>query len=722
MRKLALGLFAALSGAAVLCSSAAIRVVDGVNGNNENDGTIVDQGGGVLVTNAVKTISRALEKVAVGDVVVILPGVYCEESVLTNRKNKVTLRGASGRPEDVILDGGGTHRILYSSAGSNTFENLTFQNGYRPNVGTAENARYAGDNEGGGAIRLNLQNGNWMSTISNCVFRNNETAYYDPVKVAGSGGGAVSTYPPLEIYDSVFSNNAAAAKGGGGGGGVHMTGNGTQLVPRVERCRFVGNSCSLQGCGGALVIQSANLEPAILRDCTFVGNHTFRGDVFSTGSPHDKSNVRATGGAVHGFFELVDGCTFVSNWTDTIVKPATNNAPGGALYLLSTASMTRPVRIQNCVFRGNYAQGACGALGSQITTASTEPKVPKTPYVISNCVFEANSSYGENSALGFVTGGSGVPRLDFVDCAVVSNRAVGGLVANVFNNDTSLPTVTIYAFTTHVARCTFKGNYAPYVCSALSVFNRGNNRNNYGGCIVEDCVFEGNVCGWEANSTKTYNSGCGALYMNDVSTNVIVRNCLFLRNEALCRLGGSLWASERAGDLYRIVENCTFVKNRSYCKDSNSYCLGSPYLKLQDAVIERCAIRNCIIAGNDGTNVTGEVSVRDVCDAVRPVSTNNLYSAFGTGAAKYTMADGENGCKVGYDPKFYDAAHGDCRIRRISPARDRGIEFPWMREAGAHDLLVTNEFGKVSSRIYGPTVDLGCYEWRPTDGLMLFVK
>ena len=39
-----------------------------------------------------------------------------------------------------------------------------------------------------------------------------------------------------------------------------------------------------------------------------------------------------------------------------------------------------------------------------------------------------------------------------------------------------------------------------------------------------------------------------------------------------------------------------------------------------------------------------------------------------------------------------------------------------------NDLLVTNEFGKVSSRIYGPAVDLGCYEWRPTDGLMLFVR
>ena len=698
--------------------------VDSVKGDDANDGVItLSPDRRTAVTNAVKTISRALDLAADGYTIALAPGDYVSQTI-TNTKKCVTFRGADRAT--TILDGEGLRRILFCSTASysNRFENLTFQNGHRPAAQSAGASAYS-DVYGGGAICL-AYSSLYPSVISNCLFRGNATDYFTPT--AGQGGGAVFCNAALEVYDSVFSNNVAAATGGGGGGAVFV--DGTSETPTVfERCLFEANVATNQGSGGAVMFRASTCSPNLMRDCVFARNGTVRGDPRLTGNANDKSNPRGAGGAVHGIFELVENCTFVSNSTVSVLSPATNNAHVGALWIASRGSNEKPVSVWNCRFVGNRAEGAIGAIGIGSVSASTDPKVPRSPVSISNCVFDANSSVCECAVFGGAYGSMGFNTLTIEDCSFTGNRVTGGNRADtrgVYTYDSTMAMLSIYAMTSCVRRCVIRGNFSPSTCSGISLFNRGNNGSWYGKSWVEDCVFEGNVCGFEDAPLTTANNGSGALYVNNVSSNTVVRNCLFVRNETKRRLGGALWAEKMEGqnahrDNVMTVENCTFVDNLAFQRDNNSYCLGTPYVYRSLPESLDCVIRNCIMSGNGGTNSAGAFEVRSVSSDVKVSSTNNLYSSAGTSTA-FNFSDGDKGCIVGRDPQFVDAAHGDCRIRRISPARDCGIEFPWMREPGAHDLLVTNEFGKVSSRIYGPTVDLGCYEWRPTTGLLLFLR
>jgi predicted outer membrane repeat protein len=107
----------------------------------------------------------------------------------------------------------------------------------------------------GGALALLYTTGN----ISRCSFRLNS---------CGDNGGALfSYYSPVNVYDSLFWQNQAIY-----GGAVQLD---YKLPPRVEyfsRCRFYGNTATLEG--GAF---HSYARRAVLENCVFSGNSSRNG-------------------------------------------------------------------------------------------------------------------------------------------------------------------------------------------------------------------------------------------------------------------------------------------------------------------------------------------------------------------------------------------------------------------------------------------------------------
>ena len=80
------------------------------------------------------------------------------------------------------------------------------------------------------------------------------------------------------------------------------------------------------------------------------------------------------------------------------------------------------------------------------------------------------------------------------------------------------------------------------------------------------------------------------------------------------------------------------------------------------------------------------------------------------------LAKKQGGVSRGFlrgDPKFADAAHGDFTLRSSSPCRDVGAAADWM--AGATDLAG-------NARILGAASDIGCFEYRPSAGLIILLR
>ena len=160
---------------------------------------------------------------------------------------KVTLRGSTGNPADVVLVGS-TNRILYCQVSGNMIRDLTFKNGdCTANVSTSSNEPY--ESKFGGAICLRPKRD--LSTISNCVFIGNHAI----------NGGAVSSYFVSSdtetryagnIHECVFSNNTASTSGGA-----------AFQAHFLRRCSFENNLA--ESYGGAV-------SRSLLTNCWFRSN------------------------------------------------------------------------------------------------------------------------------------------------------------------------------------------------------------------------------------------------------------------------------------------------------------------------------------------------------------------------------------------------------------------------------------------------------------------
>jgi hypothetical protein len=113
-------------------------------------------GGQVIRVTNTPELFRAAEQVRPGGTILLAEGRYPMERRLEIRTDRVTLRGASGDRDRVVLDGGGSlgELVAVTSCSGVTIADLT-----------AENVRWNG-------IKINSETGVHQLTIRNCVLHN----------------------------------------------------------------------------------------------------------------------------------------------------------------------------------------------------------------------------------------------------------------------------------------------------------------------------------------------------------------------------------------------------------------------------------------------------------------------------------------------------------------------------------------------------------------------
>lgn len=188
--------------------------VDAVIGNDNNSGT--------AAAEAVKTLSKAIEKALNGDTISIAPGTYsgtANRNLNWNAKNLRMIGSGSAVQTIIDLENAGCFLNLSSSAitsATSKLQNLTIRNGSSANGGglyltdaglTVDNCIFylnVSNIYGGGAARLQ----NSSSKFMNCRFVMNQKTGADSLGPSGGGAMAIDR-GNLEIVNCTFSNNTA---------------------------------------------------------------------------------------------------------------------------------------------------------------------------------------------------------------------------------------------------------------------------------------------------------------------------------------------------------------------------------------------------------------------------------------------------------------------------------------------------------------------------------
>jgi hypothetical protein len=339
-----------------------------------------------LVPAEAPTVAAAFDSSAAGDTVLVSCGVYAETGLLL--PDGVTLRGATGLPGCVTLDGGGAARILrVEHTGPGTrIEGITFAGGRGPASGSSNFDR------SGGAVRCD-------SAL-------------------------------VEVTDCAFAANVARF-----GGAVGMRGPG----PAFTRCEFDSNAAvdSVRAAGGAIYAERAD---ALLTDCGFTGNTAFSGSLPGDG-----------GGVFLDFCEVVaDGCTFLGNssgagggaWysynfdTSSLLACSFRDnvsGAGGGAYV-----ETAQPAFRDCSFTGNEAGNGgavfCGQFGGAKFTDCAFDSNRAVPFsggacdiwqsspTFLRCSFRFNTAQvrGGGVSVNFTSGPA------FTDCLFRANAAQDG--------------------------------------------------------------------------------------------------------------------------------------------------------------------------------------------------------------------------------------------------------------------------------------------------------
>ena len=295
-----------------LASPGQLELQDGID--NDCDGEIDEDY--CLVPVDQSSIQACIDDVSDGMTVAVMPGTYLEQIDFSGKD--ITVESIAG-PASTIIDGGGVGPGVTIASGElyAVLEGFTITGGvavdgggvylqgvdatFRDLVLTGNEATWAG----GG---MNLYAGSWL--VEDCVFESNYS------ERAGMGLHAWGTGSQLEVTGSTFHNNTGGhwSRVGADFGGSSGT---------FTDCSFSSNG------GRGLRVTGAM---ATVSDCTFEDN---LGD--------------ANGGGLDAAasLNLIDGCSFVGNWTDN---------SGGALAAGNTTVVT------DTVFSGNTAGTDGGAI------------------------------------------------------------------------------------------------------------------------------------------------------------------------------------------------------------------------------------------------------------------------------------------------------------------------------------------------------------------------
>lgn len=187
------------------------------------------------------TIADGLAASVAGDTVLVAIGTYLEHDLIL--PSGVVLRGATGDPDDVVIDGERAGRCVYGAGldATTRLEAMTLTNGLPAWGSTPHNSWGGGLMVDGGSL-----------TVTSCVFRANETAVGGGAYIIGQGS--------LVVEDCLFDRNEATEDAGMLIRGV--------CNPIVRRCTFTGGDRCMAG-GGLGVIVAGD---ALVEDCTITNN------------------------------------------------------------------------------------------------------------------------------------------------------------------------------------------------------------------------------------------------------------------------------------------------------------------------------------------------------------------------------------------------------------------------------------------------------------------
>ena len=380
-------------------AGAATVYVDGVNGNDSNDGSAWDK--------AKRTIGAGVNAALAEDIVLVAKATYTLSAPITVNKN-LTIRSQDGYAQTIIDGNLAVNHCFYlyhyTQMIQVTIEGFTIRNGNATGV-----TYYPEYNGGGICIDFGAR-----ATIRNCYITKN--------KAVGHGGGVF-----FGTYGNVLENSFLVentAKGGGGVAGNNVT---------VRGCTVTGNTATgdafLDGGGGVSSTNGGGLVEnstftsntakaggggvffnvgGVVRNCTFTGNQAQQG--YGNG-----------GGVFSGAQGTVEHCTFSKNFAygygggvymtgGGLIRYCTisenNSGIGGGVYIHGSGTVESST-IQNNT--GN--RGAGVGLGFEYAVAR-------------NCTISGNVAVGSFQEGGgvYLSGGGTVER-----CLIRDNRArVGG--------------------------------------------------------------------------------------------------------------------------------------------------------------------------------------------------------------------------------------------------------------------------------------------------------
>ncbi|MDB9312139.1 CHAT domain-containing protein [Spirulina sp. CS-785/01] len=280
------------------------------------------------------------------DIVFNVSGTIALASEISWSTNDLTIDGTG---QNIVIDGGGNHRIFNTSANTVTLNNLTLQNGNTTGSGgginhtgtgtlTVKNSTISGNsaNVTGGGI---ASSGN--VNVSNSNILNNDAAShgggiysYRDVQVTnstisynstyGNGGGVYSFIGKVHLNSSTISDNFSS----GSGGGVYGFGDVT-----VNDSIISGNYADLNG-GGIYSQGNVSVDYSNIRD-----NFSY----FSGGGIYSGGNVSIRDSVISGNYADLNGGGVYSfgsvnvDYSNITYNDAFSN--GGGIYSWGTITL-----------------------------------------------------------------------------------------------------------------------------------------------------------------------------------------------------------------------------------------------------------------------------------------------------------------------------------------------------------------------------------------------
>ena len=364
----------------------------------------------------VTALTNAIMNVAQNETIVLEKGIY-DVSFLTNsplygtnkdtaygmallstRKEGVTIRGATGDPKDVVIDGKGVFRVISLNGKSSKIRDMTIRNGNVNDKVAPYNYR-----TGGGVLFASAD-----TSVSNCII----SGCY----ASRGGGGASGPYNAKRgsVYDSVFYGNSSGTSGGA-----------IRCCTYVGGCTVVSNksNASNAGYGGGGIANcstvtnctiSYNYAAGVgggLYNCTKISDSTIECNVADRTESYPQ---QYSGGAYGGSFY---SCTFRDNCSASVINAAhmeNCTVEDGRVYCLTNI---------NCVFRNfNNSDTRIWAKGNvkypDGRTSTSESAFYGVNVmrgcVISNCVWYYNAGIVNSALFRSLTG-------DLENCTITGN-------------------------------------------------------------------------------------------------------------------------------------------------------------------------------------------------------------------------------------------------------------------------------------------------------------